>query len=157
MSDLNTGAGISPGECKSRGAAFCNLYKWLQGYDFLAIKRDREEPLIIIEARKLASILSQIPAKPNGESKDAPIQDPSQIPLAQQASTIDNPTESTDQPVKIVQWGKPAVAVNLPEPLRGDAQPVSREAQARYAVVGALQDSSSQASTIRSEPMGTRG
>ena len=61
MSDLNTGAGISPGECKCRGAAFCNLYKWLQGYDFLVVKRDRDEPLIIIEARKLASILAQKP------------------------------------------------------------------------------------------------
>ena len=49
------------GECKSRGASFNRLYTWLAPYDFLAIKRDRDEPLIIIEARKLVSILAQKP------------------------------------------------------------------------------------------------
>jgi len=47
------------GECKSRGASLNRLYAWLAGKDFLAIKKDREEPLIVMEARKLASILAQ--------------------------------------------------------------------------------------------------
>jgi hypothetical protein len=49
------------GECKSRSGSFTSLYRWLSGNDFLAIKADRQEPLIVIEARKLASLLAQIP------------------------------------------------------------------------------------------------
>jgi hypothetical protein len=45
----------------SHAAAFCNLYKWLQGNDFLSIKKNRQDPLIIMNARKLASILDQKP------------------------------------------------------------------------------------------------
>jgi hypothetical protein len=48
-------------KCKSRGASFSSLYKWFAGNDFLVVKRDREDPLIIINARKLAPILAQKP------------------------------------------------------------------------------------------------
>jgi hypothetical protein len=49
------------GECKSRAAAFSNLYKWLEGYDFLVIKKDRHDSLIVMSARLLARLLAQIP------------------------------------------------------------------------------------------------
>jgi hypothetical protein len=45
------------------------FYRWLEGHDFLAIKADRYDPLIIMNARKLASLLAQIPRQTHRESR----------------------------------------------------------------------------------------
>jgi hypothetical protein len=64
--------------CKSRGGSFGNLYRWLQGNDFLSIKKNRQDPLIIMNARKLASLLAHIPRQTNTEPKEQRKQSPQQ-------------------------------------------------------------------------------
>jgi hypothetical protein len=49
------------GECKSRGASFNRLYQWLAGNDFLAIRKDRYDSLLVMSARLLARFLTQTP------------------------------------------------------------------------------------------------
>jgi hypothetical protein len=38
-------------EVKCRGTGFGQLYKWLTGADILVIKRDRDEPLVVLPLR----------------------------------------------------------------------------------------------------------
>jgi hypothetical protein len=59
-------------------AIYGSLYRWLEGYDFRAIKKDREEPLITMNARKLASLLARIPRQAITESKEQRKQSPQQ-------------------------------------------------------------------------------
>jgi Holliday junction resolvase len=50
-------------EVKARRDGFAELYKWLADHDFLIVKRDRSEPLIVMrlgEAAHLAALLEQV-------------------------------------------------------------------------------------------------
>src|SRR6516165_10626665 len=38
-------------ECKCRGSGFRQLYTWLDGADFLIVRADRAEPLVIVPFR----------------------------------------------------------------------------------------------------------
>jgi len=115
----------------SHAAAFCNLYKWLQGNDFLSIKKNRQDPLIIMNPRKLASLLAQIPRQAIETSMDERKQTTQQETLPKISVTIDNPNVIANEVVKLPCRGKPSVAVNLGAALLGDCSPsFSREAQA---------------------------
>jgi hypothetical protein len=115
----------------SHAAAFCNLYKWLQGNDFLSIKKNRQDPLIIMNPRKLASLLAQIPRQAIETSMDERKQTTQQETLPKISVTIDNPNVIASEVVKLQCRSKPSVAVNLGAALLGDCSPsFSREAQA---------------------------
>jgi hypothetical protein len=43
-------------EVKCRGTGFAQLYKWLAGADMLVVKRDRDEPLVILSLRLAVEI-----------------------------------------------------------------------------------------------------
>lgn len=48
---LKTGWGRTwIGECKSRANGFKQLYKWLDGSDFLILKADRKDMLVVMKA-----------------------------------------------------------------------------------------------------------
>jgi Holliday junction resolvase len=49
-------------EVKARRDGFAELYKWLGDHDFLIVKRDRSEPLVVLrlsEAARIAAIAEQ--------------------------------------------------------------------------------------------------
>lgn len=54
------------GEVKCRAAGFIEIYKWLNGSDFLVIKADRQEPLVVVPL-KFALRIAEI-AERNKES-----------------------------------------------------------------------------------------
>jgi Holliday junction resolvase len=43
-------------EVKARGAGFRQLYAWLDGADFLIVRADRREPLVVLPLRLAAEI-----------------------------------------------------------------------------------------------------
>jgi Holliday junction resolvase len=43
-------------EVKCRGEGFRELYKWLDGADFLIVKADRREPLVVLTLRRAVEI-----------------------------------------------------------------------------------------------------
>src|SRR5262249_36908861 len=45
-------------ECKVRRTGFTKLYAWLGEHRFLGIKQDRLEPLVVMRASDLASLLA---------------------------------------------------------------------------------------------------
>ena len=47
-------------EVKARGNGFRQLYEWLDGADFLIVRQDRAEPLVVIPFR-LATEVAQAP------------------------------------------------------------------------------------------------
>jgi Holliday junction resolvase len=50
-------------EVKCRANGFAEIYRWLDGADFLIVKRDRSEPLVVLrlsEATRLAALLEQV-------------------------------------------------------------------------------------------------
>ena len=50
-------------EVKCRANGFAEIYRWLADHDFLVIKRDHSEPLIVLrlgEAARLAALLEQV-------------------------------------------------------------------------------------------------
>jgi Holliday junction resolvase len=52
-------------EVKCRGNGFRQLYDWLEGHDFLVVKADRLEPLVVVPLRfaaEIAAIAERIPA-----------------------------------------------------------------------------------------------
>ena len=102
------------------------FYRWLEGNDFLAVKADRQDPPIIINARKLASLLTQIPRQAIETSKDERKQPPQQETPNQLAVTIVDPNQIATNTVQMLNAGKPTAAVNLSEPLGGNPQPVSK-------------------------------
>ena len=106
---LTIGDRVLTGECKSRAKAFPKFYRWLEGNDFLAIKQDRMEPLVIIEARKLATLLAIMPRqateKAVGEASTNPPPNPSSI--EQQPTSI--PFETDKPPEVVFHGGKPSV------------------------------------------------
>jgi Holliday junction resolvase len=73
-------------EVKARGAGFRRLYDWLEGADFLIVKADRAEPLVVLKlkfateiawvAEKAISVLvdkaKQIPVRTGSTSEDVP-------------------------------------------------------------------------------------
>ena len=97
------------GECKSRAASFGNLYRWIKGYDFLALKRDRDEALIVIEARKLASILGGIASNRIEKAMDASVVEPSKPPGQPLSSTTEHLVENKDSNRIVFQSGKPSI------------------------------------------------
>ena len=99
------------------------FYRRLEGNDFLATKADRYDPRIIMNARKLASLLAQIPRKAIETSKDERKQTTQQETLPKISVTIDNPNVIASEVIKLQCSGKPSVAVNLGAALLGDSQP----------------------------------
>jgi hypothetical protein len=51
-------------ECKHHANGFARLYKWLVGVDFLVVRADRSEPLVVMPLSSLLKIAK------NAESKD---------------------------------------------------------------------------------------
>lgn len=49
--------GLGTGEVKRRRDGFRQLYKWLEGNDFLAIRADRQEWLIVIPVEKVQELM----------------------------------------------------------------------------------------------------
>jgi len=43
-------------EVKCRADGFAELYKWLADHDFLVVKRDRDEPLVVMRLSEAARI-----------------------------------------------------------------------------------------------------
>src|SRR6516162_8820189 len=43
-------------EVKCRGSGFRQLYDWLEGHDFLIVRADRREPLVVIPMKLAAEI-----------------------------------------------------------------------------------------------------
>ena len=43
-------------EVKCRGDGFRELYRWLEGHDFLIVRADRREPLVVIPMKLAAEI-----------------------------------------------------------------------------------------------------
>ena len=43
-------------EVKCRGNGFRELYRWLEGHDFLIVRADRREPLVVIPLKLAAEI-----------------------------------------------------------------------------------------------------
>jgi len=43
-------------EVKCRGDGFRQLYEWLEGHDFLIVRADRREPLVVIPMKLAAEI-----------------------------------------------------------------------------------------------------
>ena len=97
------------GECKSRAASFGNLYRWIKGYDFLALKRDRDEALIVIEARKLASILGGIASNPIRKATDEASVEPPKPPGQPLTATTEHLIENIDSTRIVFQSGKPSI------------------------------------------------
>lgn len=46
-------------EVKGRATGFAQPYGWLQGVDFLVVKADRKEPLLVIPLKLAAEIIMQ--------------------------------------------------------------------------------------------------
>jgi Holliday junction resolvase len=53
-------------EVKCRGNGFRELYRWLDGADFLIVRADRREPLVVLPL-KLASEIAAVAEKKKGE------------------------------------------------------------------------------------------
>jgi len=51
---------IGTGECKWRKNGFVQLYNWLDEKDFLALRADRHEWLIVMRAKDLKLLLDEI-------------------------------------------------------------------------------------------------
>lgn len=51
---------LGAGECKIRAAGFKQLYGWLEGREFLAIRADRMPALIVMRIDKVAAILEML-------------------------------------------------------------------------------------------------
>lgn len=49
--------GLGVGEVKRRRDGFRQLYKWLEGNDFLAIRADRQEWLIVIPVERVKDLM----------------------------------------------------------------------------------------------------
>ena len=58
--ELTVLATILIGEAKSRAKDFSKLYQWLAANDFLVIKKDREEPLIVMDLRRFSRLLMEL-------------------------------------------------------------------------------------------------
>ena len=58
--ELTVLATILIGEAKSRAKDFSKLYQWLAANDFLVIKKDREEPLIVMDLRRFSRLLMEV-------------------------------------------------------------------------------------------------
>lgn len=43
------------GEIKCRAEGFANLYSWIEGADFLVLKADRKEPLVVLRGSSALS------------------------------------------------------------------------------------------------------
>src|SRR6516225_79683 len=43
-------------EVKCRGDGFRELYRWLEGHDFLIVRADRREPLVVVPLKLAAEI-----------------------------------------------------------------------------------------------------
>jgi Holliday junction resolvase len=55
-------------EVKARRNGFAQLYGWLGDHDFLVVKADRKEPLVVLrlsEAARIAAIAEQQPRRPD--------------------------------------------------------------------------------------------
>jgi hypothetical protein len=46
-------------ECKHHANGFARLYKWLNGVDFLVVRADRSEPLVVMPLASLIEIAKQ--------------------------------------------------------------------------------------------------
>jgi hypothetical protein len=77
----------------------------------------------VIEARKLASILSQIPRNPTETSKEQPSFDPRLTTASEKELTQESLIENSANKRVLFQAGKPPISVNQPAAVRGDAQP----------------------------------
>ncbi|NSW82779.1 MAG: hypothetical protein HPY90_05800 [Syntrophothermus sp.] len=49
--------GLGLGEVKRRKDSFKELYKWLEGRDFLALRADRKPWLVVLPAEKLKELM----------------------------------------------------------------------------------------------------
>jgi Holliday junction resolvase len=54
-------------EVKCRARGFQQLYAWLEGNDFLVVKQDRAEPLVVIPLRLATEIASAAEKAPRDE------------------------------------------------------------------------------------------
>ena len=107
-------------ECKSSASRFSNLYRWLEGNDGLAVKLDRNEPLIVMEARKLANLLSTIPGNRVAEAVHAPPANPSADPPLEESQPASIPFNPIDQRQGFLSVGKPSVHVGAVTAVGGD-------------------------------------
>lgn len=48
------------GECKSRANGLSKVYQWLSGNDFLVVKQDRCDPLIVMDLRRFARLIEEV-------------------------------------------------------------------------------------------------
>ena len=89
------------GECKSRASGLSKVYQWLSVNDFLVVKQDRCDPLIVFDLRRLARLIGEVlgEGKPSDQAQlaqtntvkgnpftsipntDLPYIDPSEVPL----------------------------------------------------------------------------
>jgi hypothetical protein len=51
---------LGKGECKRRASGFKQIYSWLADNDFLAVRDDRREMLVILRAGDLKLILQEM-------------------------------------------------------------------------------------------------
>lgn len=55
---------LGTGEVKARANGFKQIYSWLEGRDFLIIKSDFKEPLIILRAKDMLRLIKPGPESP---------------------------------------------------------------------------------------------
>jgi Holliday junction resolvase len=58
-------------EVKCRASGFSQLYSWLGDHDFLIVKRDRAEPLVVLrmsDAARIAAVAESVPRPPSTNS-----------------------------------------------------------------------------------------
>jgi Holliday junction resolvase len=56
-------------EVKCRGAGFKELYRWLNGADFLIVRADRQEPLVVLPL-SLAAEIAALAERAKGSSNE---------------------------------------------------------------------------------------
>jgi Holliday junction resolvase len=50
-------------EVKSRATGFTQIYRWLEGVDYLVVKSDRREPLCVLRLPEAIRLLTRLEAK----------------------------------------------------------------------------------------------
>ena len=58
------------GECKSRAGNFAMFYRWLEANEFLAIRKDRHDSLLVLNVKLLGRFLTQTPRQTITEPKE---------------------------------------------------------------------------------------
>lgn len=98
-------------ECKNRESIGKYIWEWIEKHDFLAIKRNHHEPLVVVRLEMFAEMFRLYQ-----ESIDHPIE-PS-LSFDKELVTLDNPDGTTTICVRHTSPKEPVVVKNPPRPIR---------------------------------------